>query len=146
MFDVFQLIFMPGSKLKSARRYFYRLLSGPESLSIFERDRAWHVPEELDLLAMQEACKVLVGHHDFSSFRAAGCQAKSPMRTLDELDVSEVVSNPYFPSILKGDKMIKPRKIFMQAPTHLRLTCLLVLFRLMIRQEASMVELILDLA
>ncbi|GMY05065.1 tRNA pseudouridine synthase A-like isoform X1 [Fagus crenata] len=56
------------------RTYFYRLLSGPESLSTFERDRAWHVPEDLDVLAMQEACKVLVGHHDFSSFRAAGCQ------------------------------------------------------------------------
>ncbi|GMY13753.1 tRNA pseudouridine synthase A-like isoform X1 [Fagus crenata] len=83
------------------RTYFYRLLSGPESLSTFERDRAWHVPEDLDVLAMQEACKVLVGHHDFSSFRAAGCQAKSPIRTLDELHVSEVVSNPYFPSIIE---------------------------------------------
>ncbi|XP_041012232.1 tRNA pseudouridine synthase A-like isoform X2 [Juglans microcarpa x Juglans regia] len=82
------------------RTYFYRLLSGPEPLSTFERDRAWHVPEELDILAMQEACKVLVGHHDFSSFRAAGCQAKSPIRTLDELNVSKVVSTPYFPSIV----------------------------------------------
>lgn len=88
-------------KLKSARRYFYRLLSGLEPLSTFEKDRAWHVPEELDLLAMQEACKVLVGHHDFSSFRAASCQAKSPMRTLDELHVSEVASTPYFPSMLE---------------------------------------------
>ncbi|KAG6652410.1 hypothetical protein CIPAW_05G004800 [Carya illinoinensis] len=83
------------------RTYFYRLLSGPEPLSTFERDRAWHVPEELDILAMQEACKILVGHHDFSSFRAAGCQAKSPIRTLDELTVSEVVSTPYFPSIVE---------------------------------------------
>ncbi|CAB4267897.1 unnamed protein product [Prunus armeniaca] len=56
------------------RTYFYRLLSGAEPLSTFEKDRAWHVPEELNLRAMQEACKVLVGHHDFSSFRAAGCQ------------------------------------------------------------------------
>ncbi|XP_062175914.1 uncharacterized protein LOC133880960 [Alnus glutinosa] len=81
------------------RTYFYRLLSGPEPLSTFERDRAWHVPGELDILAMQEASKVLVGHHDFSSFRAAGCQAKSPMRTLDELNIFEAVSNPYFPTI-----------------------------------------------
>ncbi|XP_065869516.1 uncharacterized protein [Euphorbia lathyris] len=81
------------------RTYFYRLLSGPEPLSIFDKDRAWHVPEELDLLAMQEACKILVGHHDFSSFRATGCQAKSPIRTLDELSVTEVPSTPYFPSI-----------------------------------------------
>lgn len=83
------------------RTYFYRLLAGPEPLSIFEKDRAWHVPEELDVLAMQEACKVLVGHHDFSSFRAAGCQAKSPIRTLDELNVSEVLSTPNFPTILE---------------------------------------------
>ncbi|KAF3453954.1 hypothetical protein FNV43_RR04396 [Rhamnella rubrinervis] len=83
------------------RTYFYRLMSGPEPLSTFEKDRAWHVPEELDLLAMQEACKVLVGNHDFSSFRAAGCQAKSPIRTLDELNVTEVVPTPYFPSIME---------------------------------------------
>lgn len=93
--------------IKISSRYFYRLMSGPEPLSTFEKDRAWHVPEELDLLAMQvtyelstdfvsliiykqefnlskltfiyvqEACKVLVGHHDFSSFRAAGCQVFS---------------------------------------------------------------------
>ncbi|XP_024020646.1 uncharacterized protein LOC21401429 [Morus notabilis] len=83
------------------RTYFYRLLSGPEPLSTFEKDRAWHVPEELDLLAMQAACKVLVGHHDFSSFRAAGCQAKSPVKTLDELTVTEVLPTPYFPSIME---------------------------------------------
>ncbi|XP_049389039.1 uncharacterized protein LOC125853401 [Solanum stenotomum] len=81
------------------RTYFYRLLSGPESVSSFERDRAWHVPENLDLLAMQKACNILIGRHDFSSFRAAACQANSPIRTLDELNVIEVVSTPFFPSI-----------------------------------------------
>ncbi|XP_057978240.1 uncharacterized protein LOC131164798 isoform X2 [Malania oleifera] len=86
------------------RTYFYRLLSGPEPLSAFEKERAWHVTEELDLLAMQRACKVLVGCHDFSSFRASGCQANSPIRTLDELHVSEVVSTPYFPSIMERQK------------------------------------------
>ncbi|XP_009783497.1 uncharacterized protein [Nicotiana sylvestris] len=81
------------------RTYFYRLLSGPEWASSFEKDRAWHVPESLDLPAMQKACNVLVGRHDFSSFRAAACQANSPIRTLEELNVTEVVSTPYFPSI-----------------------------------------------
>ncbi|VVA90646.1 unnamed protein product [Arabis nemorensis] len=81
------------------RTYFYRFLSGPDPLSILEKDRAWHIPEELDLRSMQEACRVLVGSHDFSSFRANGCQAKSPMRCLDELNVTEVQSTPYFPSI-----------------------------------------------
>ncbi|KAK4758865.1 hypothetical protein SAY87_020166 [Trapa incisa] len=54
--------------------YFYRLLSGSGPLSSFEKDRAWHVREVLDVKAMQEACKVLVGHHDFSSFRSARCR------------------------------------------------------------------------
>ncbi|XP_023731264.1 uncharacterized protein LOC111879019 [Lactuca sativa] len=80
------------------RTYFYRILSGPEHLSTFEKGRAWHVPEELDLPAMQKACKILVGLHDFSSFRASGCQAKSPIRNLDELNVIEVFPSPYFPS------------------------------------------------
>ncbi|KAF8016048.1 hypothetical protein BT93_H1567 [Corymbia citriodora subsp. variegata] len=83
------------------RTYFYRLFSGPEPLSTFEKERAWHVTEELNLVSMQEACKVLVGHHDFSSFRASGCQANSPIRTLDELNVSEVVSSPDFPSMVE---------------------------------------------
>ncbi|XP_018718801.2 tRNA pseudouridine synthase A [Eucalyptus grandis] len=83
------------------RTYFYRLFSGPEPLSTFEKERAWHVTEELNLVSMQEACKVLIGHHDFSSFRASGCQANSPIRTLDELNVTEVVSSPYFPSMVE---------------------------------------------
>ncbi|KAL0732563.1 hypothetical protein Bca4012_008772 [Brassica carinata] len=82
-------------------RYFYRLLSGSDPLSILEKDRAWHVPEELDVLSMQEACRVLVGSHDFTSFRAVGCQAKSPVRCLDEFNVTEVPPTPYFPSIME---------------------------------------------
>ncbi|XP_050370457.1 uncharacterized protein LOC126788504 isoform X1 [Argentina anserina] len=99
------------------RTYFYRLLSGPEPLSTFEKDRAWHVPEELDILAMQEACKILVGHHDFSSFRAAGCQAKSPIRTLDELNVTEVISSPNFPT------MAERNSILLQEDAHSTNTC-----------------------
>ncbi|XP_031503669.1 uncharacterized protein LOC116266561 isoform X2 [Nymphaea colorata] len=80
------------------RIYYYRILSGQDALSIFEKERAWHVPEKLDLLAMQKACSILVGHHDFSSFRSAGCQAKSPVKTLDELRVCEVIPSSSFPS------------------------------------------------
>ncbi|KAJ4795299.1 tRNA pseudouridine synthase [Rhynchospora pubera] len=83
------------------RTYHYRILSGPETLSAFEKDRAWHVPEDLDIEAMKRACSILVGHHDFSSFRAAGCQANSPMRTLDELAVTEMLPALYFPSIME---------------------------------------------
>ncbi len=49
--------------------------------------RVWHVPQPLDTGAMQEAALLLLGRHDFSSFRAAACQAKSPWRTLDRLEI-----------------------------------------------------------
>ena len=49
--------------------------------------RVWHVPNPLDAAAMHRAAKALLGRHDFSSFRAAACQANSPLRTLDRLDV-----------------------------------------------------------
>jgi len=67
-------------------------------MSVFQKDQAWHVEEDLNLTAMLEACELLVGHHDFSSFRATGCQAKSPLRTLDELHVCEMPVWPCFPS------------------------------------------------
>jgi tRNA pseudouridine38-40 synthase len=50
--------------------------------------RAWHVGAPLDARAMHEGAQTLLGRHDFTSFRAAACQAKSPIRTLDRLDVT----------------------------------------------------------
>jgi tRNA pseudouridine38-40 synthase len=69
------------------RRYLYRILNrnAPPTL---EKARVWWLPIALDVDAMHEAAQVLVGHHDFSSFRAAECQAASPVKTLDRLDVS----------------------------------------------------------
>ena len=49
----------------------------------------WHVPFALQVSLMQNAASMLIGHHDFSSFRAVGCQASSPSRTLDELTVNQ---------------------------------------------------------
>ena len=68
------------------RHYLYRILNRrtPPSLDI---NRVWHVPWPLDAAAMHEAAQVLVGRHDFTTFRAAECQAKSPVKTLDRLDV-----------------------------------------------------------
>jgi tRNA pseudouridine38-40 synthase len=72
----------------SARRryYLYRILNrrSPPSLDL---NRVWHVPWPLDADAMHAAAQVLVGRHDFTTFRAAECQAKSPVKTLDRLDV-----------------------------------------------------------
>jgi tRNA pseudouridine38-40 synthase len=68
------------------RRYLYRVLNRPARPAL-DIGRAWHVPYELDVEAMREATKPLLGKHDFTSFRAAECQAKSPVKTLDRLDI-----------------------------------------------------------
>jgi tRNA pseudouridine38-40 synthase len=64
------------------RRYRYRILNrmAPPAL---DQGRVWHVKKPLDAVAMHEAAQVLVGHHDFTTFRDLACQAKSPMKTLD---------------------------------------------------------------
>lgn len=68
------------------RRYLYRILArrAPPAL---ERGRVWHVPVPLDAGRMAEAARALIGRHDFTSFRAAECQSKSPVKTLDRLEV-----------------------------------------------------------
>ncbi len=70
-----------------ARHYLYRIVSRRARLAL-DRDRAWQVPVPLDAAAMQEAARHLIGRHDFTTFRSAQCQGKSPLRTLDRLDVS----------------------------------------------------------
>ncbi|KMO42256.1 pseudouridine synthase [Methylobacterium variabile] len=69
------------------RHYRYRILNrrSPPALS---RGFVWHVPWALDAALMHEAAQLLLGRHDFSAFRAAECQANSPVRTLDRLDVT----------------------------------------------------------
>jgi tRNA pseudouridine38-40 synthase len=68
------------------RRYLYRIVNRRSPLAI-ERNRAWWVQSELDASAMQAAGQRLIGHHDFTSFRSSICQAASPLKTLDRLDV-----------------------------------------------------------
>ena len=68
------------------RHYLYRIVNRRAALAL-ERGRAWRVPRPLDAEAMHEAAQGLVGKHDFTTFRAAECQAKSPVKTLDRLDV-----------------------------------------------------------
>jgi tRNA pseudouridine38-40 synthase len=68
------------------RRYRYLIVNRRSPLALL-RERAWHVARPLDDRAMAEAATVLLGPHDFSSFRDAHCQAKSPVKTLDELSV-----------------------------------------------------------
>ena len=70
------------------RSYLYRIVNRRAPLAL-ERGRAWILPQTLDVDAMHAAAQALVGHHDFSSFRAAECQAKSPLKTLERLTVSQ---------------------------------------------------------
>ncbi|GAB4394112.1 MAG: tRNA pseudouridine(38-40) synthase TruA [Kiloniellaceae bacterium] len=69
------------------RAYLYRIVNRRAPLAL-ERGRAWFVPQALDAMAMHDAAQLLVGHHDFTSFRASECQAKSPVKTLDVLSVA----------------------------------------------------------
>lgn len=68
------------------RRYRYVVLNRPARPTL-DVGRVWHVPQSLDDDSMQTAATALIGRHDFTSFRAAMCQAKSPIRTLDKLDI-----------------------------------------------------------
>ncbi|MBZ9856258.1 tRNA pseudouridine(38-40) synthase TruA [Mesorhizobium sp. CA13] len=69
------------------RHYLYRILNR-RAPSALEKGKVWWVPKRLDAAAMHEAAKVLLGRHDFTTFRSTQCQAESPVRTLDRLDVS----------------------------------------------------------
>lgn len=69
------------------RRYLYRVINRRAPLAL-DRGRAWFVPAPLDAAAMHEAAQVLLGRHDFTSFRAQECQAPTPIKTLDRLDVT----------------------------------------------------------
>jgi tRNA pseudouridine38-40 synthase len=68
------------------RHYLYRIVNRRADLAL-EQNRAWRIARPLDDAAMHAAAQKLVGRHDFTTFRAAECQAKSPVKTLDRLDV-----------------------------------------------------------
>jgi tRNA pseudouridine38-40 synthase len=69
------------------RRYRYRILNRRTPAAL-ERGHVWHVPVPLDTGAMEQGAAVLIGKHDFNSFRSVACQAKSSIKTLDVLAVS----------------------------------------------------------
>jgi tRNA pseudouridine38-40 synthase len=71
------------------RHYLYRIINRRADLT-FDLKYAWRVPRPLDTRAMHEAAQRLVGKHDFTTFRAAECQANSPVKTLQQLDIERV--------------------------------------------------------
>ena len=70
------------------RRYRYIILNRPARPAL-DIGRAWHLAYTLDIPAMRAGAAHLIGQHDFTSFRASECQAKSPIKTLDQLDIVE---------------------------------------------------------
>jgi tRNA pseudouridine38-40 synthase len=72
----------------TARHYLFRILNR-RSPPALEAGKVWHISPKLDAEAMHAAAQFLVGQHDFTTFRAAECQAQSPVKTLDRLDVSQ---------------------------------------------------------
>jgi len=70
------------------RHYLYRIICRRAPLAL-DRGRAWQIFRPLNTAAMHEAAQVLIGKHDFTTFRAAQCQSDSPVKTLDKIDVFE---------------------------------------------------------
>jgi tRNA pseudouridine38-40 synthase len=68
------------------RHYLYRIINRRADLTV-DAGHAWRVPRPLDVAAMHAAAQRLIGKHDFTTFRSTECQAKSPLKTLDRLDV-----------------------------------------------------------
>ena len=73
----------------TARHYKYRVLNRSAS-PVLEKNRVYWVPRSLDLDAMRTAATKLLGNHDFTSFRATQCQAKSPIKTLDKIEITKI--------------------------------------------------------
>jgi tRNA pseudouridine38-40 synthase len=73
----------------TGRRYLYRVLDRPAPAAL-EKSRVWWVKRPLDVAVMREAAAHLIGTHDFTTFRYVGCQSKSPVKTLDIVEVERV--------------------------------------------------------
>lgn len=68
--------------------YRYRIINRRPQLAL-DKNRAWHIPQKLDIAAMKKASEYLIGTHDFSCFRSSNCVAKSPIKSIDQIDFIE---------------------------------------------------------
>lgn len=75
------------ARFSAIRRHYRYLIDNRRAPLTLWRGRAWHVKHKLDAAAMHAAAQALVGRHDFTTFRSSECQANSPIRTLEQLDV-----------------------------------------------------------
>lgn len=77
------------SRFSAIRRNYKYIIINRRAPVVLGSDLVWWVPRPLDINAMRVQSKKLIGHHDFTSFRAAECQAKSPIKTLDKINIIE---------------------------------------------------------
>jgi len=75
------------ARFSAQRRHYEYIILNRSAYGVIDENRVWHVHQYLDLGKMKKASECLLGHHDFSSFRSKECQAHSPMKTLDQLDI-----------------------------------------------------------
>ena len=78
-----------NARFSCAARHYKYIVLNRSSAPTLDKNRVWWVPRKLNVAAMRRAAKKLVGHHDFTSFRATQCQAKSPVKTLDECKITQ---------------------------------------------------------
>ena len=83
------------------RRYLYRIFTRKVRPSL-NKFRVWHITKELDIEAMKSAARHLVGTHDFTSFRASQCQAKSPVRTMESIEIEKVDDEIHIKAIARS--------------------------------------------
>lgn len=77
------------SRFSCIRRNYKYIVLNRNAPAVLNKNRVWWVPRKLDVLVMKKAGEKLIGNHDFTSFRASECQAKSPIKTLDKCDIYE---------------------------------------------------------
>jgi tRNA pseudouridine38-40 synthase len=99
----------PGFDARRAARgkvYRYAIWNAPNRSPLRSRT-SWHVVRPLDRAAMRASAAVLVGEHDFSAFRAAGCDAKSPIRTVRRIDLVEEEDGPLLALVFEGTAFLR---------------------------------------
>ena len=77
------------------RKYLYRIINRKSPLTI-EKGRAWQVHKTLNIDLMKDCIPLIVGKHDFTTFRSAHCQSDSPIKTIDDLKITQSDENIYF--------------------------------------------------
>jgi tRNA pseudouridine38-40 synthase len=78
-----------SARFSAKKRYYEYIISNRSSAPVLDRSRVWHFPQKLDLELMKKASEFFLGTHDFTSFRASECQAKNPVRTIDEIKIEK---------------------------------------------------------